>query len=175
MRTGLPAAIVPLLAAAMVFPLVTMASGDSSQTTLASDRDFSGTWSATGTRQTLPVGGGGTAAIVHLDGAIVLTAGADLGAGFRGEAIGFDDGTSVAAGRAVWTDARGDRVYSTLSGEPLRTGRRIAGTITGGTGRFAGASGSYEMTWQYVVSGEGEAIQGRSADLRGRLRGNGVR
>ena len=47
-------------------------------------------------------------------------------------------GRTSASGRAVWTDARGDRVFSALRGEPLPTGRRIIGTITGGTGRYAG-------------------------------------
>jgi hypothetical protein len=159
----------------MALPLVVVAAGRDAQATQAVDGEsFGGAWSATGTRQTLPTEGGGTAAVVHITGAIVLTEGAAVGAGFRGEAIGFDNG-NIAAGRAVWTDARGDQVFSTLTGEPIRTGRRIVGTITGGTGRFAGVSGAYEMTWQYVVSGEGDAIQGRSADLRGRLRRNGGR
>jgi len=70
----------------------------------------------------------------------------------------------------VWTDSRGDRIFSTLRGEPLETGRRITGTITGGTGRWTHADGEYTLTWQYVVSGEADAIQGRAVDLRGRLR-----
>ena len=45
---------------------------------------------------------------------------------------------ALSVGRAVWTDARGDRVFSELRGEPVATGRRIVGTITGGTGRYAG-------------------------------------
>src|SRR5262249_60618999 len=55
-------------------------------------------------------------------------------------------------------------------GGPMLTGRHITGTITGGTGRWNGVTGEYEFTWQYVVSGDGASIQGRSVDLRGRLR-----
>ena len=54
----------------------------------------------------------------------------------------------LSVGRAVWTDGRGDRIFSELSGEPLQTGRRISGTITGGTGRMRGVTGDYELTWR---------------------------
>ena len=53
----------------------------------------------------------------------------------------FDDGQTLQrrdAGRAVQTDSRGDGVFSELRGEPVAAGRRVAGTITGGTGRYAG-------------------------------------
>lgn len=70
----------------------------------------------------------------------------------------------------MWTDARGDVVFSVLKGERLATGRRIAGTITGGTGRYAGLTGDWELTWQFVVETEEGEVQGRAADLRGRFR-----
>ena len=113
---------------------------------------FAGTWSATGQRETVAVEGGGTAAIVEVSGAVVLTTGDGLAPGFRGEAIGFDDGQGLSVGRAVWTDEKGDRLFSRLQGESIGTGRRFRGTITGGTGRYAGFVGDYVFTWQYVVS-----------------------
>jgi len=42
----------------------------------------------------------------------------------------------------VWTDRLGDRLFSRLKGDPLETGRRVVGTITGGTGRYAGLEAS---------------------------------
>jgi hypothetical protein len=131
---------------------------------------FDGSWSASGSRQTIATESGRLAAVARLSGAVVLANGAGIAAGFTGEAIGFDDGTSATTGRAVWTDSAGDRIFSALRGGPLQTGRRITGTITGGTGRWARVSGDYELTWQYVVSAEGGDVQGRSVDLRGRLR-----
>ena len=44
------------------------------------------------------------------------------------------------------------------------------GTITGGTGRWTGVTGEYELSWKYVVSADSGEIQGRSVDLHGRLR-----
>ena len=126
---------------------------------------FDGSWSASGQRQTVPTESGQLAAITRVSGAVVLSG----GSGFAAEAIAFDDGAN-ATGRAVWTDRKGDRLFSTLRGGPLQAKRRITGAITGGTGRWAGVTGDYELTWQYVVSADGGEIQGRSVDLRGRLR-----
>ena len=128
---------------------------------------FEGTWSATGRRQTLPTEDGRTAATVQLSGPVTLSVGEGLRRGFQGELIGFDDGRSVRAGRWVWTDTRGDRLFGELAGDGLRTGHRFTGTITGGTGRYAGIGGRFAFTWQYVVDAEGGEIQGRTSDLKG--------
>ena len=133
-------------------------------------RTFEGSWSASGQRQLLPTGGERQAATIQLSGAVALTIGEGLSHGFRGEFIGLDDGASLSVGCAVWTDQHGDRIFSQLKGEPVREGRRINGTVTGGTGRYAGFEGDYTFVWQYVVAGEGDTIQGRSVDLKGRVR-----
>jgi hypothetical protein len=137
-------------------------------------RSFEGTWSASGRRHTVASEAGGTAAIVEVSGAIALTVGEGLSRGFRGEVIGFDDGQGLSVGRSVWTDERGDRLFSRLKGEALQTGKRLFGTITGGTGRYAGLEGEYSFTWQYVVSAEDGAIQGRTVGLSGRVRQAGA-
>jgi hypothetical protein len=136
----------------------------------AQETSFEGTWTASGRRQVVPLEEGREAAIVEISGAIVLASGEGLSAGFRGEAIGFDDGEGMSVGRSVWTDENGDRLFSRLRGEPLETGRSIVGTITGGTGRYAGLSGEYSFTWRYVVPAEDGRIQGRVVDLSGRIR-----
>ena len=140
-------------------------------TSAAEWRTFGGTWSAVGRRQTLATEAARTAAIVQLSGAVVLSTSAGLSSAFRAEAIGFDDGNGLAAGRAVWTDTRGDLVFSVLKGETLATGRRIAATITGGTGRYAGITGDWTLTWQFVVETEDGEVQGRASDFNGRFRG----
>jgi hypothetical protein len=73
-------------------------------------------------------------------------------------------------GRAVWTDERGDQLYSELRGEGTVTGNRIGGTILGGTGRYSGATGSYEFSWRFVIESEDGAVQGQSDGLKGRVR-----
>ena len=137
-------------------------------------RPFEGSWSAVGTRHSLPTEGERPAVIVRVTGSVVVTSGEGLGRGFQGEAIYFDDGRGKGQGRAVWTDDRGHRIYSELRGEPAQTGRRVAGTITGGTGRYAGIEGEYSLTWQYVVEAEDGEIQSRTADLKGKVRIGGA-
>jgi hypothetical protein len=132
-------------------------------------RAFDGSWNASGLRQSVATELGHPAAILRLTGNVSLRTGA-LGRGFRGEAIGYDDGRAGGVGRAVWTDARGDRIFSELTGEPVKTGRRVTATITGGTGRYSGITGDYSFTWQYVVDAGGGEIQGHSTGLTGRYR-----
>ena len=57
-----------------------------------------------------------------------------------------------------------------MRGEPVQTGRRFMGTITGGTGRYAGITGSYEFTWHSVVAAEDGVVQARTVGLKGRYR-----
>jgi hypothetical protein len=134
---------------------------------------FSGVWSATGRRQTLPAEDGRRAALVQLSGALTVTSGPGLSRGFGGSAIGFDDGSGATVGRAVWTAASGDQIFSVWKGDVLGPGRVVTGTITGGTGRFARAVGDYTLTWQYLVHTHDDTVQGRAVDLRGRLRVGG--
>jgi hypothetical protein len=133
-------------------------------------RTFEGTWSASGERQVLSTESGGTAAAVHLSGAVVLASGEGLSRGFLGEAIGFDDGRGLSVGRCVFTDEKGDRIFSEIRGEPFQTGKRVTGTITGGTGRYAGLTGDYAFEWQYVVTADDGHVAGRAVKLAGRFK-----
>ena len=95
-------------------------------------RTFQGSWSAAGRRHTLATESSRPASVVQLSGSVVLTEGPGRTAAFQGEVIAFDDGTNVGAGRAVWTDSRGDRVFSALRGEAIQTGRRLNDVLRNG-------------------------------------------
>ncbi len=131
---------------------------------------FHGTFSATGRRDTVPVEQGGVAATVRLSGALTITRGDGLRRGFRVEALGYEEESGTGMGRAVWTDDRGDRIFSRMVGVPVQAGRRSAATITGGTGRYTGIEGTYTFTWQYVMPGEQGVIQARTLTFTGRVR-----
>lgn len=152
-----------LLAASLA---ATIVADPGAQAPANAERSLRGSWSAAGRIQTLPTETGKPAAVVQLSGAVVLADDTGAHTGFHGDAISFDDGSGVATGRAVWTDTRGDRLFSILRGEPIGTGRHVVGTITGGTGRYAGVAGGFELTWQYVISDDEGTIQGRTNDLR---------
>jgi hypothetical protein len=168
--------LVAALAAQSVSPVPPAAPAAQTPDPASPGQAFEGTWTAAGERQTLPLEDGHPAATVQLSGAVAITAGAGLSRGFRGEVIGFDDGAGVILGRAVWTDDKGDRIFSVLKGEALTAaGRLLHGTITGGTGRYAGITGEYEFRWQYLIAAEGSHVNGRAVDLRGRVSGQGRR
>jgi hypothetical protein len=136
---------------------------------------FEGNLSATGTRQVLAMEPGRQAAILHLSGSLVLDLHEDLSRGFRCEAISFYDGRERALGESAWTDERGDQVFSRFEAKRMGTGALVTGTITGGTGRYAGLTGRYEYTWQYVLDSPDGTVQGRAVGLKGEVRRGAAR
>jgi hypothetical protein len=133
-------------------------------------REFQGTLTATGARHTLRLGGDRRSSIADLEGSLLLAGPSRPATGFRAEAIVFNDSAAGMVGRSAWTDERGDQVFSELRGEGTATGNRIVGTFIGGTGRYAGATGTYEFSWRFVLETEDGTVQGQSIGLSGRVR-----
>jgi len=159
--------IVALLMAVTCAPL----SAWSQATSVEGDwREFQGTWTAVGTRQVIPLGGDRKASIADFNGSLVLSGPSRPAVGFRAEAIVLNDSLTGLVGRAVWTDERGDQIFSELRGETTATGNRLSGTFLGGSGRYAGAIGSYEFSWRFLIEAEDGAVQGQSMGLKGRVR-----
>ncbi len=137
-------------------------------------RDFEGTWTAAGSRQSIALGADRKASVSTLRGSLVLSGASRPAVGFRAEAVVFNDSATGMVGRAVWTDAHGDQAWSELRGEGTATGNRIVGTFVGGTGRYAGVTGNYEFSWRFVLETEDGTVQGQSVGLKGRVRGGGA-
>jgi hypothetical protein len=132
--------------------------------------EFQGSWNAAGSRQTIELGADRRASILQLRGTMLLAGPNRPGVGFRSEAIALVDSATGLVGRSVWTDEHGDQVFSELQGEGTAEHNRITGSILGGTGRYSGATGSYEFSWEWVIEAEEGAIQGRAVELKGRVR-----
>ena len=165
-RPGVPLALLALLALSCGGP----ANGPAGAPARGVWHTFEGTGSSTGQVQTLSLGTGHNVSIINLTGSLMFTGERRMGLGFRSETIGFSD--SLEGGRAwsVWTDSRGDKVFSELRGGPVGAGMRFKGVFLGGTGPYAGVSGEYEFEWQYVIQEKGGTIQGRAVGMRGRFR-----
>lgn len=131
-------------------------------------RTFEGTWSASGTRQTLNLGTNHRASIFDLKGSLLLIGERGLGVGFQAHAIGLTDSLVGMQGNCVWTDEHGDKVYSELKGEFVEAGNHIVGKFVGGTGRYAGVTGEYSFEWRYILESEDGTVSGRAVDLVGR-------
>lgn len=132
--------------------------------------DFKGTWTAAGSRNIMPFGGDRRAAISIFKGSLVLAGSARPYVGFRAEAFVFNDTATGMVGRAVWTDEHGDQAFSELRGEGNADNNKITGTFVGGTGRYAGANGTYEFSWRFVLENEDGVVEGQSMGLKGRIR-----
>lgn len=132
-------------------------------------RQFQGTWIAAGERQTIRLGADRRALIAKLSGSLLLSGASRPAVGFSADAIVLSDTATGAVGRAVWTNHRGDQIYSALQGEAAATGKKITGTFVG-TGRYAEATGTYEFVWRFVIDTEDGHVQGQSENLNGRVR-----
>ena len=131
--------------------------------------EFEGSWNGAGSRHTIALGEARVGSIVDLKGTMLLAGPDRPGVGFQSEVIGLTDSATGFQGRSVWTDEHGDQVYSELQGEGTAAKNRITGTVLSGTGRYAGVTGSYEFSWQWVMDGEEGTVHGRAVDLKGRV------
>jgi hypothetical protein len=132
--------------------------------------EFQGTWTAAGSRSTMQLGSERRASISNLSGSLLLAGPSRPAVGFLAEAIVLNDTVTGMVGRAVWTDERGDQAYSELRGQGTATNNKIVGTFLGGTGRYSGATGTYEFSWRFVLETEDGSVQGQSIGLKGRVR-----
>jgi hypothetical protein len=130
---------------------------------------FQGTWTATGSRISIPLGNGRRASTAKFEGSLVLAGASRPAVGFRAESIVFNDTDTGMVGRAVWTDDRGDQIFSEITGNGDSTGNHFVGKFVGGTGRYTGASGGYEFAWRFVAENEDGSVQGQSMGLNGKI------
>ena len=133
-------------------------------------QEFQGTWTAAGSRHRIPLGEGRRASTAKFEGSLLLTGPSRPAVGFRAETLVLSDTATGLVGRAVWTDDRGDQVFSELTGNGDSTGNKIIGKFVGGTGRYSGATGSYEFSWRFVLEAEDGSVQGQSMGLNGIIR-----
>jgi hypothetical protein len=131
--------------------------------------EFEGSWNAAGSRKTISLGADRRSSVLNLQGTMLLAGSKRPGVGFRSEVIALVDSGTGLVGRSVWTDERGDQVFSELQGEGTADRNHITGKFLGGTGRYVGATGAYEFSWEWVVEAEEGTIQGRAVALKGRI------
>lgn len=130
-------------------------------------RHFNGTWSTTGTRQTMDLGQGRQATLFSFTGSLLLSHPQRLNRGFKAEVLGLDDSVSGLLARCTWTDERGDKVFSELQRQGKGADKTIFGRFIGGTGRYTGVTGEYTFTWQRLTDSEEGQVSGRVTDLKG--------
>ena len=132
--------------------------------------DFLGHWTAVGTAETLVLDESRSATILRLQGTIDIESSHGLTRALQTDCVGLnvrDDG-STGTGRCVWTDSDGDRMISEVTGELSGTDSKVRGRFIGGTGKYEGLEGAYQLDWRYLRAIEEEGtIHGYSTSLSG--------
>lgn len=129
---------------------------------------FSGSWTASGQRQKFDFVKGREVGTFKLAGNVSLKQ--ELGGieDFWAECVGLSDSVAGSSVRCVWRSLKGEKVYSVLSGQPLKEGVKVTGEFVGGTARLKGLTGNFEFTWKSTFTDKNQGIfTGFTKDLNG--------
>ena len=129
---------------------------------------YSGTWTATGQRETFDFVEGREVGTFKLAGNVSLKEEfAGIG-DFWAECVGLSDSAAGSCVRCVWRSLNGDKAYSVVIGQPLKKGVRVTGEFVGGTNKLKGLSGTFNFTWTSTFTDKSQGIfTGYTRDLKG--------
>lgn len=133
---------------------------------------FEAQWSVTGTREELPFGTQSRQAIFRHTGQVTVLRTDGLVRSALSRCIGLSDSTNGTTERCVWVADGGAEIYSELQHLPAQGGQsgKGAGRFVGGTGRFAGIEGSYELRWVDRPQPTTEEMAAETISMRGHWR-----
>ena len=135
---------------------------------------FTGTWIASGVRQSFDFVEGREVGTFNLAGNVSLKEEFGGIEDFWAECVGLSDSVSGGSARCVWRSLKGEKVYSVISGQPLKEGVKVTGNFVGGTGSLKGVTGSFTFTWLFVFTDKDpkgqDTFTGDTKDLTGSYR-----
>ena len=155
---------------AVGFLAVLLCVASASAAELQKSGEFQGNWTAIGTAQTLVLDESRSASILRLRGTIVVKSAHGMEGAMQSDCVGLNlkEERTTGTGRCVWTDSDGDRLISEVTGALSGTDSKVRGRFIGGTGKYAGLEGGYELEWRYLRAIEEEGtIHGYSTSLTG--------
>ena len=129
---------------------------------------FSGAWVASGKRQPFDFVEGRDVGTFNLAGNVSLKDEFGGIEDFWAECIGLSDSVAGSSVRCVWRSLKGAKVYSVLSGQPLKEGNKVTGEFVGGTGSLEGVTGTFTFTWTSIFIDKDQGMfTGHTKDLSG--------
>ncbi len=132
---------------------------------------FSGSWIASGKRQSMDFLSGRVVSTFHIEGHLNLEDDVGEVRDFWSECIGLWDAETGGEARCVWRGLEGDKVFSVLRGELLKQDITVKGEFVGGTGRAEGIEGGFTLTSSRIYyDGDERVLTLHSKDLSGNYR-----
>lgn len=131
---------------------------------------FSGTWSATGTREKLLFGEDRETALIRLSGHVNLKDTLGKQKDYWSTCIGLVDSATGSDARCVWRSLDGQEIYIVLKAEQLSKELVVVGEIVGGTGGAKGITGSLTFKWStlsFQKNNNTTEVGGYAKDLKG--------
>jgi hypothetical protein len=110
---------------------------------------FESTWDIKGSSRQLEFGPRRLLSTVRHTGTITFRSSTGLVGTVMTSCVGLGDTAKPDIGRCIWTTQNGEKLFSELTGTlppGLQTGS-ATGAFVGGTGRFAGVTGTYSLEW----------------------------
>jgi hypothetical protein len=157
-----------LLLLTVIFTAFALATGLLPEAVAEQSGTFSGTWIASGQRQTFDFVEGREVGTFKLAGNVSLK---DEFAGiedFWAECVGLSDSVAGSSVRCVWRSLKGEKAYSVLSGQPLKEGVKVTGEFVGGSDNLKGLTGTFIFTWKSTFTDRNQSIfTGHTQDLNG--------
>jgi hypothetical protein len=132
--------------------------------------NFTGTWTANGTKDVLPFGERRETALFKLSGHVNLKDQVGMIKDYWSECIGLADTESGSNIRCVWRGLNGQEIYIVLQSQRLAKGVSVSGTIVGGTGLAAGIKGSLSFDWSTMSvqkQNDSTTLGGYATNLKG--------
>jgi hypothetical protein len=157
-----------LLLLTVIFAAFTLTAGPVPEAVAEQSGTFSGTWIASGQRQTFDFVEGREVGTFNLAGNVSLKEKFGGIEDFWAECVGLSDSVAGSSVRCVWRSLKCDKAYSVLSGQPLKEDVEVTGEFVGGTGSLKGLTGTFNFTWTSTFTDRDQGIfTGQTKDLRG--------
>ena len=134
------------------------------------EKSFSGSWSANGTREGLSFGKNREVALLKLAGLVHLKDGVGAQTDYWSECIGLSDTQTGSDIRCVWKSLDGQQVYVLLQAKQMAEGTYVTGEIVGGTGNLTGIKGTLDFKWSTLSlqkAGKLVSVGGYAKGLKG--------
>ena len=133
--------------------------------------NFTGTWVANGSRETMLFGDSREVALFKLSGHVNLKNEVGNESDYWSECIGLADTETGSNIRCTWTSIDGEKkIFLVLKGEGLSKGSGVTGDFIGGTGATEGLTGNLQFQWSSMSAhsvNDSTSIGGYAKELNG--------